>query len=289
MEKYIYKITNLINGKLYIGQTKNIKNRWHEHCLESASNRKNQILYNAMRKYGINNFKIEIIEGPVKDYNEREKYWISYYNTYLDRTKGYNMTPGGEDPPIIKGEKSALAEYDDKIILSIQQALIENKLSNSEIRNIFNISSSYLSLINRGLIRYNDDFNYPLRIHGNERKDKELVNSISYYLLYSNKSIEEIARIFKINSNTIYSINKGKHYYCKEEIEYPIRQPHARISTYILNNIYSDLLNNELKFSEIEKKYNLSKSTINRINQGKQYKNNNFSYPLRPSNKRVYN
>lgn len=289
MEKYIYKITNLVNGKLYIGQTKNIKNRWYEHCLESVHNKKNQILYNAMRKYGINNFKIEIIEGPIKNYNEREKYWINYYNTYLDRTKGYNMTPGGDEPPIIKGEKSILAKYDDKTILSIQQVLIENKLSNSEICKIFNISPTYLSLINRGISRYNNNFNYPLRINGNERKDEELVNSISYYLLYSNKSIEEIARIFEINSNTIYSINKGEHYYCNKEIEYPIRQPYARISTYILNSIYNDLLNNKLKFSEIEKKYNLSKSTINRINQGKQYKNNNFSYPLRPSNKRVYN
>jgi len=41
--------------------------------------------------------------------------------------------------------------------------------------------------------------------------------------------------------------------------------------------------------SDIEKKYHLSKATINRINQGKNYKNKNFSYPLRPSDKRVYN
>lgn len=37
MEKYIYKITNLINNKIYIGQAKDVSQRWYEHCLESAT------------------------------------------------------------------------------------------------------------------------------------------------------------------------------------------------------------------------------------------------------------
>ena len=289
MKKYIYKITNLINNKLYIGQAINIKNRWYEHCLEASSTRRNQYLYNAMRKYGINNFKIEIIEGPIDNYNEREIYWISYYNTYLDKSKGYNMTPGGEEPPITKGEKSSLSTYSDEIIFNIQQELINNKLTYQEISNKYNISIEYLSSLNRGKSRYNKNFKYPLRINGNERKDKQLVNEVLYYLLYTINSIEEIARILNIDSDTIYKINKGTHFYCSENLNYPIRNPNCRLSNYLLNNIRNDLLDNKLKLSDIEKKYNLSKSTINRINQGKNYKDNNFSYPLRPSNKRVYN
>lgn len=289
MKKYIYKITNLINGKLYIGQAKNIQNRWYEHCLESIHNRKNQRLYNAIRKYGINNFKIEAIEGPIENYNEREIYWIAYYNTYLDKTKGYNMTPGGDEPPILKGEKSPFAKYDDDTIINIQQDLINNVLTYQQISNKYNISIEYLSCINRGISRRQENLNYPLRMSGNERKDKLIINEISYFLLYTTDSIEQIADNLKINSNTVYKVNKGTHIYCDPEITYPIRQPYARISTYLLNNIYQDLLDNKLKLSDIEQKYNLSKATINRINQGKKYKNNNFSYPLRPSNKRVYN
>lgn len=289
MKKYIYKITNLINNKLYIGQAKNIQDRWYEHCLEAASNRKNQHLYNAMRKYGINNFKIEPIEGPIENYNEREIYWIAYYNTYLDKTKGYNMTPGGDEPPIRKGELSSLATYSDETIFQVQQDLINNILTYQQISNKYHISIEYLSSINRGESRHNDKLNYPLRKNGNERKDKSTIDEISYYLLYTIDSIEKIADNLNIDSNVIYKVNKGLHLHCNPNIEYPIRKPHARFSTYLLNNIYEDLLDNKLKLSDIEQKYGLSKSTINRINQGKAYKQDTFSYPLRPSNKRVYN
>lgn len=289
MEKYIYKIINLINNKLYIGQTKDIKRRWQEHCLAASFSDRNIRLYNAMRKYGINNFKIEIIEGPVTNYNEREIYWISYYNTYLDKTKGYNMTPGGDEPPVLNGEDSYLASFSDETINKIQRDLIENVLSYQEISDKYNISKDYLSIINRGKVRYNINLSYPLRQNGNERKTEDLVNEICYYLLYTTFSIEQIAKITKTDSNLIYKINKGQHFYSNKNISYPIRKPYFHISTYLLNNIYSDLLKDELKLSDIEKKYNLSKATISRINQGKIYINNNFSYPLRPSNKRVYN
>ena len=63
---YIYKITNLINSKIYIGQTiRSINVRWNQHKSESFNNHGhgyNYHLHNAIRKYGSDNFKIEIIE-----------------------------------------------------------------------------------------------------------------------------------------------------------------------------------------------------------------------------------
>lgn len=153
MEKYIYKITNLINNKVYIGQTKDLHKRWKEHCGCASDRRYTNYLYNAMRKYGIDNFKMEIIEGPTSDYNEREKYWISYYNSFLDKNKGYNMTPGGEDPPILSGDKSSATIYNEETINQIQSALMDNKLSYDEISQKFEISKEYLSMINRGFSR----------------------------------------------------------------------------------------------------------------------------------------
>ncbi len=92
----IYRIKNIINGKSYVGKTeKTIKDRFSIHLLNSK-NKVNNHLYNAMKYYGHNNFKIEELEvcSSVKNLNEREKYWIKNYNT-TDRKYGYNIALGG--------------------------------------------------------------------------------------------------------------------------------------------------------------------------------------------------
>ena len=94
---YIYKITNMVNNKIYIGKTtSNIEQRFKEHCRSYNKERVyNFPLYRSMRKYGVENFFIEEIE-QCDDVmlNDREKYWISYYDTYYG--EGYNATLGGE-------------------------------------------------------------------------------------------------------------------------------------------------------------------------------------------------
>ena len=92
---YIYKITNQINNKIYIGKTINIEKRWKRHIYLARTGFKRH-LYDAMRKYGINNFIIEIIEVcKNQDSNTRERYWIEYYKSY-DKNIGYNKSFGGE-------------------------------------------------------------------------------------------------------------------------------------------------------------------------------------------------
>ena len=93
---YIYKISNDINDKVYIGKTTfNIEKRWNEHCNDSTKVRcKNKPLYQAFNKYGIAHFKIEAIEEcDDEKLNERESYWIEYYDSYC---YGYNATLGGD-------------------------------------------------------------------------------------------------------------------------------------------------------------------------------------------------
>jgi group I intron endonuclease len=98
-KSYIYKITNIINNKIYVGQSINPKRRWYHHrwCARNPekSTENNTILYNAMRKHGEENFKFEIIEETeLININDREIYWIKELNTLS--TNGYNMTAGGQ-------------------------------------------------------------------------------------------------------------------------------------------------------------------------------------------------
>lgn len=92
----IYKITNIINNKIYIGKSIKIERRWSEHKAEINDLAKQNHLYCAMRKYGIDNFHFEIIELCPENnttLSDREKYWINFYNSYEN---GYNETRGGE-------------------------------------------------------------------------------------------------------------------------------------------------------------------------------------------------
>lgn len=93
---YIYKITNDINDKVYIGKTnKTIKERWKEHCSDYLKrDEEKRPLYSAMKKYGIQHFYIEEIEKCNDEFsNERETYWIGFFHSY---TNGYNATLGGD-------------------------------------------------------------------------------------------------------------------------------------------------------------------------------------------------
>ena len=85
----IYKITKKENGKSYIGQSNDIERRFSEH--------KTKIdipIEIAIKKYGVDAFNFEVIEEcPLDKLDEREKYWIAFYNTY--KGFGYNCNEGG--------------------------------------------------------------------------------------------------------------------------------------------------------------------------------------------------
>lgn len=97
MRGFIYKITNKINGKSYIGQTiQNVKERFYQYCATKCSQAiLNMVIHKAINKYGKSNFTIEVIEEVEStNLNDRERYWIRYYDSY---NNGYNSTEGGQD------------------------------------------------------------------------------------------------------------------------------------------------------------------------------------------------
>ena len=103
---FIYIIKNKINDKVYIGQTTNtVQYRFNQHLMNANFEYKTGHLYNAMRKYGKENFYVETIEEISNELlDEREIYWIAYYDSFQN---GYNSTIGGE------GDKKYSEEEED--------------------------------------------------------------------------------------------------------------------------------------------------------------------------------
>lgn len=95
---FIYKITNKINGKIYIGQVynKSVQDRFDRHIRE-ANPKHPIVLDRAIYKYGKENFVCEQIDSAnsLEELNQKEKYWIKFYNS-TNRNIGYNLTDGGD-------------------------------------------------------------------------------------------------------------------------------------------------------------------------------------------------
>ena len=108
----IYKITNLINGKAYIGQTcQKVETRWAEHKRGKTST--NSPLKRAIEKYGWDNFSKEVIDtaDTLEEALEKEIYWIEYYKTCVlvyGKEAGYNLSRGGEGVFYITPEQENL-------------------------------------------------------------------------------------------------------------------------------------------------------------------------------------
>ena len=89
---WIYKITNIQNNKVYIGQTiRPVKDRFNRHINDALNNIIDTHFARAIRKYGRENFQIEIIDTAQSqnELSEKERYWIQYYNSVKE---GYNET-----------------------------------------------------------------------------------------------------------------------------------------------------------------------------------------------------
>ena len=95
----IYRIHNLITEKDYIGQSTNIYHRWQQH----KARYDDCAIHKALKKYGVENFTFTIIEEcPQNMLDERERYWIAYYNSYKN---GYNEDDGGKQPTSTKCDR----------------------------------------------------------------------------------------------------------------------------------------------------------------------------------------
>lgn len=193
----IYKIENMTNHKKYIGQSANILQRWEHHKQESNNENSKSYeypLYRAFRKYGLENFTFEIIEECNIDIlNEREIYWIKYYDSFFS---GYNQTLGGECSRKVNKEN----------IIKIFKLLKETDLTQKEIASQCNISEEMVQGINTG--RYwNIGEEYPIRKRKTKIKNKAKKKAKHYI---KNKKCINCGKL--ISNNAIRCMNcENKH------------------------------------------------------------------------------
>ena len=138
----IYKITNKINGKVYIGQTtQSLSRRWRQHCDNSKS--KCYMLKNAIQKYGKENFTVEQIDVACDrdELDKKEQYWIQYYNS-INPEKVYNLTSGGKHCEISDEVKKHLSDVNkgskpsEQCILNSIKSRKGKKLSKEHIEKL---------------------------------------------------------------------------------------------------------------------------------------------------------
>lgn len=136
----IYKITNLINNKIYIGQSKNIKLRYKAHLYNAfykGSPEYNTPLHRAIYLYGKNNFQLDVLKiCSLEQLNKLEQYYISLYDSTNNKI-GYNLTLGGDNGRRLKCK--SILQYDLKGCLiqewnSIWEAAESLSIQESNIR-----------------------------------------------------------------------------------------------------------------------------------------------------------
>ena len=271
---YIYKYTNLINNKKYIGQTNNLQRRLNEHkscAFNPKSVNYDDKIHQAIRKYGLNNFSIETIEviKDIDDYdlvNEREAYWIKEEKSLITQW-GYNILEGGRN-----SWRSFLTRED----VSKIKLLIKSGTPYSIIQQKYPISKTFISDINSGKFFFNEIEIYPLCRY---RISNEIYDALIEDLIKPEMTFKELAQRYGLGESTVKKFNYGTLQPGYYKGEYPIRK--ITPQEYKRQLIKDYLLNTNLSKKEIVLLTGASDETVRRVNIGAVDKDNSLQYPLR--------
>lgn len=234
MKGIIYKITNKVNNKSYIGQTRyTIEFRWKQH----QHKKDNTYFHNAIKKYGIDSFLIEKLEEcNIEDLNSREIFYIAKYDTFKN---GYNLTIGGD------GNRRLL--LDDKYE-EIKELYLSG-FSSNKIATLYRVDKASIVKILKSLgvkIRSN-------KLNINHQEFLELVEDYN-----SGYSLKELAKRYDCSSVGL------KEYMVKKGVDIKIKYNILKDSK-SHKNLINDYLDNILTHSEVLSKYKCSHATFTKI------------------------
>jgi group I intron endonuclease len=205
---YIYKITNIINNKIYIGQTNNPALRWSQHKSNAKYNRNTQVITRAISKHGQNNFIFEVIASCLDQENvDRSEERIIYQYDSRNPDKGYNVDPGGNTTPrtpeILKKISDSLRNF-----YKNNYNKMKGKNLPEEWRNNISKASIGKPGTNSGKI-FDDDWRLKISKSqvGKENKKIRRFNDITE---------KEICRLYIEEERSMYYL--GKHFNCQRTL-----------------------------------------------------------------------
>lgn len=232
----IYCWINIIDNKIYIGRSKNLFRRFKSHfgTLLTFNNRNNIKLKNAVKKYGIKNFKFAIIEflpNTHKILTDAEQAWLDKLQPLDLLTYNINKYAEGAYKPAFyseearlkiierhSGENSELAKLTNEKVLFIKRELASNK-SLKSLAEKFGVSTTVISNIKRGktwkFVLAEPEIEMKLReLVKKDVKGKltpDLVKEIKTYIK-NGKSITEISKKMNLVLQTVSSVKNGHIY-----------------------------------------------------------------------------
>lgn len=222
MEKALYKIENLINHKIYIGQSIHPERRWAEHCSHANCQTDDLPIHNAIAKYGKDNFSFTILEWS-QDYNQHEQDLIKRYNALV--SNGYNVLLGGQLAPILVGENHPRNTITDATVHAIIKDLQLNELSDVAIADKYSTTAKIVADINHGVTHRQSNLDYPLRTRRGRTGGLPLATKMAIIadLQYTTLSYSQLAKKYSVSKGLIGHINYGR-YETLPNINYPIRR-----------------------------------------------------------------
>lgn len=300
----VYKITNHINNKVYIGYTSNLKYRWWKHKNIAKNKPKGKYFYihKSINKHGVENFSIEIIEEYLseKDAKEREIFWIAYYNSNNNKF-GMNLTSGGEGVRGLSrsGEKGSF--YGKKHTDATKKNMSDSRKGKCFLTKEHKERQSERSKGSK---------------NPTAKLNKELVINIVYDYLNGNHTDAELAKKYGIGKTAISDIFRKKSWThvtnlipdevfnkidimrktnrtkgpgfkgdthplygttSSQETKHKIRLGHARFSIEEARKIRKEYATQNISMRKLANKYNCSHSVIENIIYNKTYKEEDYA------------
>jgi len=205
----VYKVTNIINNKIYIGVSKfDIDKRKWEH-LNDSDNSSDFVFHKAIRKYGIENFNWEVIDeaNSIEELKQKEIFYIKDYNAFYKTGYGYNMTHGGDLNDHLKGEDSPVSKLTEQQVLEIHKLLKNTYLTYPEIISKLNlpIGDRQINYINYGMHWNIDGVKYPIR---DDARAKTKMGSNNPKSTFTDDVVLEIINKLRNSSESQASIAK---------------------------------------------------------------------------------
>lgn len=294
----VYKITNIVNGKIYIGSSMNLGRRFNDHKNQlSRKKHSNKYLQNSWNKYGYESFTFEVIEivNDFEDLLKREQYWIDNLNV-IDKKIGYNISPtagstyGLKDSEETKRKKSEISRQYFLNLTSEQRKKIGEKISKSKLEKHHKMSDESrmkMSIAKKGkntgkrpkevgekISKSKFGHHYtPLGSkHPKSIYTEEFVIKIKL-MLNEGISVNEISNELNIKTSAIYDIKLGRTWsHILPELDLSKNNRSGKLNAKKVREI-KILLEQGMTPNEIAIMYGVSPTTIRDIKKGKTWGN----------------